>query len=56
MGMVEAFTPGADFSEMVTPPPSPFVSDVVHKTYVDVDEEGTEAAAVTATMIARCNV
>ena len=25
-----------------------FVDDIIHKTYIDVDEEGTEAAAVTA--------
>jgi len=48
MGMEKAFSASADFSRMVTPPPMPFVGDVVHKTYVDVNEEGTEAAAVTA--------
>lgn len=47
LGMEEAFTEGADFSEMCDGA-SPYVSEVRHKTYVDVDEEGTEAAAVTS--------
>jgi serine protease inhibitor len=51
LGMVEAFrTSGADFTRMVAPPAgnSLFVSFVKQKTFVAIDEEGTEAAAVTA--------
>jgi serpin B len=29
-----------------------FISRVLHKTYIQVDEEGTEAAASTATVVA----
>lgn len=36
---------GGDFSPMS--PANPFLSTVVHKSYIRVDEEGTEAAAVT---------
>ncbi len=46
MGMKLAFSPKADFRELSDNPL--FVSFVKHKTYVDVNEEGTEAAAVTA--------
>ncbi len=47
MGMQKAFTPQeADFSNISDI--SLFISKVIHKTYVAVDEEGTEAAAVTA--------
>lgn len=46
MGMKQAFTDRADFSKISTIPL--FISKVIHKTYVTVDEEGTEAAAVTA--------
>jgi serine protease inhibitor len=49
MGMAVAFDPSkADFSLIHQPPPSLYVGDVEHKTYVKVDEEGTEAAAATS--------
>jgi serine protease inhibitor len=47
LGMGLAFAPAADFSKMVVPPTTAAISDVLHKTFVEVNEEGTEAAAVT---------
>ncbi|MFC1927948.1 serpin family protein [Chloroflexota bacterium] len=47
MGMPIAFSGAADFSGM-TGSPELFVSDVIHKAFVSVDEAGTEAAAATA--------
>jgi serpin B len=48
MGMGDAFdVKKADFSGMATAEPL-FISEVIHKAYVDVNEEGTEAAAATA--------
>jgi serpin B len=50
MGMQLAFTPGApDFSGMTTDP-NMYLQEVLHKAYVSVDENGTEAAATTAVM------
>jgi serine protease inhibitor len=46
MGMELAFTTQADFSG-INPARDLFISYVKHKTFVEVDEEGTEAAAVT---------
>ena len=50
MGMPIAFTPDADFSGM-TGGRELFIGDVLHKAYVSVDEEGTEAAAATAVIM-----
>lgn len=44
MGMPIAFSPSADFSGM-TVAEQLFIKDVIHKAFISVDEQGTEAAA-----------
>jgi serpin B len=54
MGMPAAFGPQADFSGM-NGQRDLFISAVVHKAFVDVNEEGTEAAAATAVLMTRAS-
>lgn len=53
LGMKAAFTPKADFTGIADPQGTDrlFISDVVHKTWVAVDENGTEAAAATGVVM-----
>ncbi len=51
MGMEIAFQPGADFSRMFEDA-GPWIDEVKQKTFVRVDEEGTEAAAATSVSMA----
>lgn len=52
LGMPLAFDDQqADFSRMAAPQVPLFLSSVIQKTFVDVNEEGTEAAAATAVQV-----
>ncbi|UCC48772.1 MAG: serpin family protein, partial [Gemmatimonadota bacterium] len=52
LGMEIAFVPGAaDFTKINPTPGLLYISEVRHKSFVDVNEEGTEAAAVTSVEI-----
>lgn len=52
LGLAPAFAPGADFSALGFQAENGggFIDAVLHKTFLEVDEQGTEAAAVTAIM------
>ena len=57
LGMAIAFQPyAADFSNMYKGPQNLYISEVKHKTFVEVNEEGTEAAAVTSVGVALTSV
>lgn len=56
LGMTDAFSPNrCDLSGM-SRDPDLFVSEVVHKSFVEVNEEGTEAAVATRVVVSNCAV
>jgi serpin B len=51
LGMTDAFTPKANFARMNGNDRDLYIAAVVHKAFVDVNEEGTEAAAATGVVM-----
>lgn len=52
LGMSIAFDPsGADFTNLYEGPVNAYISEVMHKSFVEVNEEGTEAAAATSVTV-----
>jgi serpin B len=52
LGMPSAFSNEANFSKMSDTPLK--IDNVIHKAFVDVNEQGTEAAAATAVSMVKC--
>lgn len=52
LGMPLAFSSGADLSGIAGPPGALTISKVVHEAYIEVNEEGTQAAGATGTVVA----
>jgi serpin B len=55
LGINDAFTHSANFSKM-SKTNDLFISDILHKAYIKVDEDGTEAAAATSIMFATTGI
>jgi serpin B len=55
LGIKEAFTESANFSG-ITDKEKLYISNIIHKANISVDEEGTEASAATAVIMSKTSV
>lgn len=53
--MAEMFTPRANFNRLLDGGDPLSVSDVIHKAFIEVNEEGAEAAAATCKKRLSCS-
>lgn len=51
MGMTKMFSNDAEFNNLLDQPEDLKVSEVVHKAFIEVNEEGAEAAAATGKIL-----
>jgi len=56
MGMEQSFGPNADFSDLFEEDLDLYISRVLHQSFLEVDEEGTEAAAATVVEIIETSI
>ncbi|XP_017031069.1 serine protease inhibitor 42Dd isoform X2 [Drosophila kikkawai] len=56
LGMSKMFSDGAEFGKMLQSPEPLKVSAIIHKAFIDVNEEGTEAAAATGMVMMLCSM
>jgi serpin B len=56
MGMEQSFGTSADFSNLFEENLSLFISKILHQSFIEVDEEGTEAAAATVVEVSLTSV
>lgn len=56
MGMELSFSGGADFSDLFVEDLDLYISRVLHQSFLEVDEEGTEAAAATVVEIMETSI
>jgi serpin B len=56
MGMEQSFGGNADFSDLFVEDLSLFISRVIHQSFIEVDEKGTEAAAATVVEIRETSI
>ena len=56
MGMEQSFGGSADFSDLFVEDLDLYISRVLHQSFIEVDEEGTEAAAATVVEISKTSI
>ncbi len=57
LGVIKAFSGDAEFDRMTSNPVGLKIGRIIHKTFVECNEKGTEAAAATAVVMKkRCRI